>query len=137
MDRIWAHFHRPMVDLFATQFNNRLPVYVSPVKDPCAWAVDALSLSWTGLMAYAFPPLPILPKVLRKARMDRPCLLLVAPRWPAQHWFPDLLSMAQPLPLPLHLRNRDLIQPRSGIVHANASILDLHVWHVCDNLSRH
>ena len=38
----WA---RPQVDLFATQFNHKLPTFVSPVPDPTAWAVDALSLS--------------------------------------------------------------------------------------------
>ncbi|XP_067654175.1 uncharacterized protein [Haliotis asinina] len=49
---------RPLVDLFATSFNHQLPTYVSPVPDPQAWAVDALSLSWEGLDAYAFPPDP-------------------------------------------------------------------------------
>ena len=44
------------VDLFATRFNNKLPQFVSPVLDPQAWAVDALSLSWENLDPYAFPP---------------------------------------------------------------------------------
>ena len=39
----WA---QPQVDLFATRFNHKLPQFVSPVPDPTAWAVDALSLSW-------------------------------------------------------------------------------------------
>ena len=42
---LWDMWFRPHVDLFATQFNHRLPVYVSPVPDPAAWAVDALSIS--------------------------------------------------------------------------------------------
>ena len=137
LQQVWNHFHRPMVDLFATRFNFRLPTYVSPVPDPQAWAVDALSLSWEGLSAYAFPPLPILPKVLRKAREEKPCLLLVAPLWPAQHWFPDLLSLARPRPLALDLRAGDLVQPRSGIRHANVEVMNLHVWHVCVDPSRH
>ena len=131
LKRVWAHFHTPMVDLFATCFNFRLPLYVSPVPDPQAWARDALSIEWTGLIAYAFPPLPILPKVLRKAREEKPCLLLVAPMWPAQHWFPDLIALAEPDPLPLNLRNKDLVQPRSGICHGNVEVMDLHVWHLC------
>ena len=49
----WNH---PQVDLFATRFNHKLPQFVSPVPDPTAWAVDALSLQWDQLEAYAFPP---------------------------------------------------------------------------------
>ena len=56
----WHHFQ---VDLFATRFNNKLPQFVSPVPDPQAWAVDALSLSWEDLDPYAFPPAVILGKV--------------------------------------------------------------------------
>ena len=53
-------WHQPQVDLFATRFNNKLPQFVSPVPDPRAWAVDALSLSWEDLDPYAFPPAAIL-----------------------------------------------------------------------------
>ncbi|XP_067679993.1 uncharacterized protein [Haliotis asinina] len=41
-------FGRPMLDLFATRLNCQLPIYVSPVPDPAAWAVDALSLESSG-----------------------------------------------------------------------------------------
>ena len=44
------------MDLFATRYNHKLPQFVSPVPDPQAWAVGALSLSWEGLDPYAFPP---------------------------------------------------------------------------------
>ena len=33
---------RPLIDLFATQFNHKLPLYMSPIPDPRAVAVDAL-----------------------------------------------------------------------------------------------
>ena len=46
---ICSQWHQPQVDLFATRFNNKLPQFVSPVPDPQAWAVDALSLSWENL----------------------------------------------------------------------------------------
>ena len=48
-----SRWHQPQVDLFATRFNNKLPQFVSPVPDPQAWAVDALSLSWENLDPYA------------------------------------------------------------------------------------
>ena len=48
------------------RFNNKLPLFVSPVPDPLATAVDALSLSWEDLDAYAFPPAAFLGKVVEK-----------------------------------------------------------------------
>ena len=54
---ICCRWHQSQVDLFATRFNNKLPQFVSPVPDPQAWAVDALSLSWEDLDPYAFLPL--------------------------------------------------------------------------------
>ena len=79
LQQVWNVWFRPMVDLFATQFNHWLPLYVSPVPDPEAWAVDAMSVSWENLLGYALPPLPILGRVIRKAREESATLILVAP----------------------------------------------------------
>jgi hypothetical protein len=68
--RVWLRFFKPMLDLFASRFSHRLPVYVSPVPDIQACAVDALSSSWTGLEVYAFPPLTLLERVIRKADFE-------------------------------------------------------------------
>ena len=56
------------MDLFANRWNAKLPTFVSPVPDPQALAVDALSLSRQNLWAYAFAPLQLLTKVLAKLR---------------------------------------------------------------------
>jgi hypothetical protein len=128
---LWTAWFKPMVDLFATRFNARLPLYVSPVADPDAWRVDALSIDWSGLEAYAFPPVPLLRKVLRKARLERPRLILVAPFWPAQTWFPELMELGGQ-PIPLSLRKGDLFQPRSRVPHGNPLVLNLHAWRLCN-----
>ena len=73
---ICSMWHRPQIDLFATRFNNKLPQYVSPVLDPLASAVDALSLPWEDLDAYAFPPATILGKVMEKLQ-DYPCKRII------------------------------------------------------------
>ena len=88
------------MDLFATRFNNKLPQFVSPVPDPQAWAVDALSLSWEDLARYAFPPAAILGKVVEKLQ-DYPCnrIILIAPGWPNMAWFWDLVAMSSQIPL--------------------------------------
>ena len=57
---ICNRWHRPQIDLFATRFNNKLPLFVSLVPDPWATAVDALSLTWEDLDTSAFPPTAIL-----------------------------------------------------------------------------
>ena len=94
----WQH---PQVDLFATRFNNYISV--SPVPDPQAWAVDALSLPWEDLDPYAFPPVAILGKVVGKLQ-DHPCnkLILIAPGWSNMPWFWDLVTMSSQIPLCMH-----------------------------------
>ena len=61
--QIW---HRPMVDMFATKMNNKLPLYVSPVPDPNAMAVDTLNISWEALDSYAYCPIALIPKMIKK-----------------------------------------------------------------------
>ena len=57
----------PHVDLFATHLNHKLPLYVSPVPDPNAWDIDAQNINWTGLTAYAYPPMAHLHRVIQKS----------------------------------------------------------------------
>ena len=45
------------IDLFATIFNHRLPVYFSPMFDPQSAGTDAMMQSWVGLQAYALSPI--------------------------------------------------------------------------------
>ena len=53
-DSVVLRWDRPHVDLFATSLNHKLETFVSPVPDPLSFAVDAMSLSWDGMFAYAF-----------------------------------------------------------------------------------
>ena len=46
LNQICHCWHQPMVDLFATKLNHKLPMYVSPVPDSRAWETDALNISW-------------------------------------------------------------------------------------------
>ena len=52
---IYSRWRRPKIDLFATRFSNKLPLFVSRVPNRLATAVDALSLPWEDLDVYAFP----------------------------------------------------------------------------------
>ena len=119
---ICSRWHRPNIDLFATRF-------VSPVPDPLATAVDALSLPWEDLDAYAFPPAAILGKVVEKLQ-DSPCkrIILIAPGWPNMPWFWDLVAMSSQIPLSLPNLPNLLAQPFNKIPHRNLTNLNLHAW---------
>ena len=123
---ICSRWHWPKIDLFATRFNNKLPLFVSPVPDPLATAANALSLPWEDLDAYVFPPAAILGKVVEKLQ-DSPCkrIILIAPVWPNIPWFWDLVAMSSQIPLSLP---NLLTQPFNQIPHRNLTNLNHHAW---------
>ena len=126
--QIFLALGQTMVDLFATRLNNRLPLYVAPNVDHSAWAVDALTLDWNGLEAYAFPPFILLPKVLQKIRSSACQITLIAPNWPQRSWFHNLLELLVDHPRRLPAREDLLTQANGNILHPNISMLDLHAW---------
>ena len=52
---ICKKLYKPMIDVFATAQNAKLPLYISPIPDPAAYAVDSLSFSWNGFVVVCFP----------------------------------------------------------------------------------
>ena len=123
--RVW---HTPMVDLFATHLNCKLPIYISPVPDGKAWKVDALNICWEGLDGYVFCPVAILPQVIQK-KITYPCRMIVlAPGWPGMPWLWDLVDLSTRVPLQLPHWKTLLKQPHSNRFHNNVEYLNLHVW---------
>ena len=124
-DLICRKWHTPAVDLFATRFNHKIPRFVSPVPDRLAWQVDALSLRWEDLDAYAFPPTALLGQLL-----DHRCrrLILIAPGWPNMPWFWDLVSMSVQIPLSLPKVKNLLTQPFNQCPHRDLFNLNVHAW---------
>ena len=67
------------MDMFATVSNSLLPQFMSPILEPRALAVDALSQDCQGRSMYMFPPFPLLSKVIQKLRsMQAAEVILVA-----------------------------------------------------------
>ena len=122
----WA---RPQVDLFATQFNHKLPKFVSLVPVRTAWVIDTLSLPWENLDAYAFPPVSLLSQVISKV-IDQGChiIMLIAPGWPNMPWFWDLVTLSVQILFRLPLQKDLVTQPFNGLLHRNLSNLNLHAW---------
>ncbi len=96
---IWNLYGEAEVDLFATSENAHCPSFFSLSHSPLEG--DALTARWPTARLYAFPPIKILPLVLCKIREERASVILIAPNWPNQPWFPDLteLLIAPPWPI--------------------------------------
>ena len=125
----------PNVDLFAIGFNHKLPLYVSPVQDNKALAIDALSMDWNHLHAYAFPTSILIPAVLEKIQRHQCRIVLIAPFWPQQQWFSELLQLLVSAPICLPLIPTLLTQSKGRFVHQNLLLLDLHIWELSNNKS--
>ena len=65
-NKIFQIMDFPSIDLFATRLNHRLPIYVSPIPDQKALSIDALSMDWNRIHAYAFPPFHLIPAMIYK-----------------------------------------------------------------------
>ncbi len=61
VQKIWKTFGKAEVDLFASKDNSHCTTYYS--KDR-----DALAHDWPNLLLYAFPPIALLPQVIRRIR---------------------------------------------------------------------
>lgn len=81
------------IDLFASAYNNKLPLYVSYLPDARAYAINAFSLSWNNGLNFSFPPFSCLSRTIQKVVEDEAEMILVAPLFPTQPWFPHLLQM--------------------------------------------
>ena len=61
--RVWGNLS---IDLFATSLNSKLPLYCSLVPDPQAVFEDAFRHPWDDLDVYAFPPFPLIGRVITR-----------------------------------------------------------------------
>ena len=80
------------VDLFASAKNYKHKLYISYIPDYGAIAVNAFSILWNYKLHYAFPPFSIIGRVLQKMCEDKAEIILVAPLFPSQPWFPQILQ---------------------------------------------
>jgi len=130
--KIWKLWGKPHIDLFATHLNAKCVTFVAPVHLPGAWDIDAMSMNWEGMWAYAYPPTPLLSKVIQKILSENCLIVLIAPFWPAQSWFPSLVNLAidHPRKLP-QFGNKLLKQPHINKYHQALETLQLHAWLLC------
>ena len=118
----------PEIDLFASRLNAKTAKFIFWHPQPGAVAVDAFSLSWGNMNCYAFPPFSLLPRVLAKIRHDKAVVLLIAPVWPTQSWYPLLLQLSTVQPILLPRLDSILSPPHNPDQHPLRHKLDLAAW---------
>ena len=134
-NKIFQNMDFPSIDLFATRLNHRLPLYVSPIPDQKALSIDAISMDWNRIHAYAFPPFHLIQTVINKIRISQCKILLITPLWPDRPWFPELLGLLVSPPVSLPVMPNLLAQLKGRILHQNQGHLQLHAWELSSNLS--
>ena len=68
----------------------QLPQYFSWHHDPFSMAVDTPQHTMEDL---AFPPFSLVERSLHKVWEEKNTILLVAPVWPSQGWYPVILRL--------------------------------------------
>ena len=116
------------VDLLASRLSTQLPRYFSWKPDPLAEATDAFTQQWEKFRGYANPPWCLVGIVLSQIQRQQAQVILVAPVWKGQSWYPVLLEMLYDYPQQLpHTLN--LFQWTSNVNHMDL-LPQLAVWPV-------
>jgi hypothetical protein len=105
------------IDLFASRVNAQLHKYVSWKPDPDAYAIDAFSLDWSMFRSFCFPPFSLIPRVLQKLELHQADIILVAPMWTTQAWFPKMIKLLVDFPVNLPPLPHLLMHPLTGLKH--------------------
>ena len=111
------------VDLLVSQTNHQLLDYCSWKLDPAGKRVDAFSIPWSFKQPYFFPPFSLIGRALAKIQAEAiTSACLIAPAWPAQSWYPKLLSMLVKSPVMLPSK------AESGVIATPSDSRGLAAW---------
>ena len=116
------------VDLFASRLIHQLPRFFSWKSDPLSEAVNAFQQDWKTVRGYANPPWCLIGRVLSKIKAQEAQVILVAPVWKGQVWYPVLLEMLRDYPWLIHPQE-SLLQ-RAEAQRSSEIIPQLAVWPV-------
>ena len=135
--KICKQFVTPNIDLFASRLNQQLKNYCSWQRDPFALHINAFSISWnTYKCSYLFPPFCIISRCLQKIQDEEAQAIIVAPLWPNQIWFPNLLKLLIADPVILPDVTQILSLPHSNSVHPLGKKLRLIACHISGDNSQ-
>lgn len=132
-DSIVKNFFFPDIDLFASRINKKCEKYCSRISDPDCFEVDAMTIDWSDLNFYAFPPFALVLRVLKKVVQDKASGILVVPNWPSQPWFPLFMRLTVGRQLFFKPSADLLLSPCRSLVHPLAAHLTLIAANISDN----
>lgn len=118
----------PQIDLFASVHNHKTPIFCTWQPHCRALATDAFSISWDMMIAYAYPPICMIPKVLEHMTKFKCQMILIAPQWPRRLWYNRMLQMLIDVPRRLPNLVNLLHQPKTEIVHPQPEVFNLVAW---------
>lgn len=105
----------PKVDLFASSHNHLLPDYVNWGPDGGAITCDAFLLNWAMFdSVFLFPPFRLVSRCIKKIKEENPRGFFVAPNWPGQVCFADVVNLAKRRRLIIPTRPNNLIPKNKG-----------------------
>ena len=78
------------IDRFSSFKTRQIPRFSSRWLNPCMEYLDASTASWSGQNNWLFPPLCIIPRVLKNLQFSHANGTLVAPLWTSAPWWPLL-----------------------------------------------
>ena len=89
-------------------------------------------------LSVPLPSVSHLPVVLQKVKQSDNTFLFIAPIWPHQPWYPDLISPSMDPPLCLPQRVNLLVQdlPKRFWVHPNPVLFQYHAWLLSGSTSK-
>ena len=119
IDQLWGPIE---VDLFASRLTHQCQAYFSWRPDPYALATDAFLQDWSQMKGFANPPWSLVGRVLAQIQAQEARIIVIAPVWKTQPWYPVLLGMLIDLP---RLLQRPLEEPGPEDMHPL-----LAAWHI-------
>lgn len=106
------------IDLFASRLNAQLPNYCSWKPDPGCSYVDAFTINWNTVgNVYLFPPFSLMGRCLQKIREEKAIGVVIAPLWPTQPWFAQLMEMLVDVPVIVCKKKGLLKLPTQDVEH--------------------
>ncbi|KAA6355316.1 MAG: hypothetical protein EZS28_049157 [Streblomastix strix] len=107
----------PTIDLFSHYFNSLLPRFMSTIRGHGEIAIDTLNQTWKKELPWIHPPIPLLPAVLKKIREEQIEAMIIAPLWPGQIWYTELVNEnAHSL---MFGQSNEILEPGTSLIKKN------------------
>ncbi|KAA6367789.1 MAG: hypothetical protein EZS28_036684, partial [Streblomastix strix] len=110
----------PTIDLFSQLFNNLLPTLMSTIWGLKEIAIDSRNQVCKKEFPWINSPIPPLPAVLKKIREDKIDAMIIAPLWPGQISYTELVN--EYVLSHMFGWNNEILEPRTLLIMKNLKL---------------